>query len=190
MRGNLAKSLIRKKKTPNRGFLFACLAYNEFMPKKANIIVELSNGTKLELGPHLSGDFHVNYTRYSLEPKSYKKRAMMEQGRAQELLSELNQSLSANEKTWRILTKEDFIEIGRPIQDKFASDPNQPIHVAHENFLKRKEYFNNMGFTKSSYWTSTKDPINPGFYWSWRFGGFGSYNGEGLELAVRCCREV
>ncbi len=114
----------------------------------------------------------------------------MDQGRAQELLSELNQSLDVNEKPWRILTKEDYIEIGKPIQDSLMSDPNESIQVVQENYLKRKEFFKDLGFTKSSYWTATKDPVNPGFYWSWSFGGFGSYAGDHLELAVRCCREV
>jgi len=100
-----------------------------------NLVVELSDGTKLELGPTLG---------------------KMSWGDANKAIDELNQKLPKGEKPWRLPTVGEFGEIGKPIKEIWNG--NLPLV---ERKKKMEEYTIFLGFQQDNYWTGATTLDDP-----------------------------
>lgn len=135
----------------------------EILREKAENTIEI-NGQKVELGPDLGLSAWTDIERK---------------------LDELNASLKEDEKPWRIPTKSEFEEIGRPIQEIWSSNLSK-----EEKEKQAKEYIETLGFAWGGfYWSRTEFADNSGSAWGWStsYGSVGDFD-KRYEGLVRCVR--
>jgi hypothetical protein len=106
-------------------------------------------------------------------------------------VADLNQTLKEGEKKWRVLTKDEYAELRKPIleilkeNEEFSEEKKEEIH----------KYLTKIGFAPNSYyWSSTHKGVDSqgvGYAWSWDTAiGLGYAQSIGSKLVVQCVREV
>jgi hypothetical protein len=106
----------------------------EQLKTKENGIYSIEiNGTKMELGPEIG---------------------IMAFDEIPEKLEVFNKTLKPGEKTWRLPTKEEFEEIGKPIREIWKDESL----TRDQKEKKAKEKVESLGFTfNGCYWSSSQD---------------------------------
>lgn len=127
----------------------------------SNNIIELSTGC-FELGPHLKGGIEMKW--FELETE----------------LGNLNNSLPDNEKPWRVISMEEFREIGERIKE--IRDTNEKPQQKNANV---REYVEGLGLLWSrAYWSGTSVHTYQKRAWS-----LDSFDGK-LDEVEKCYRAI
>ena len=102
-----------------------------------------------------------------------------------EMITDVNSTLTEGEKPWRIFNKKEYDEIFRPI--RVIKNEGLPFDEMNK---KITEYIKGLGFQpKTNYWSSTVDNFDFVYEWSTDMLGVGTVT-KNDKLLVQCIREV